>query len=355
MTINQFLFGLSYLIGNWAIPRELDGYFGSMGTWGTCTAQGFFIYVCVRSSLGYYGLLSIYSYVGVLSGFKRENYKWCEKWIHIAVAVYPIVTGVYFLAIQSYNPGFGTCKIASYPFGCDRSEDVVCERGPASNGVGSFAIIWIIPILFFAIIPTIMMALLYFKVKKRERDSGKNYHISSRNIAMQSCVYLFVLYWTFIPYVLIYIVFGHFMKVSAEKLAPYVMAAQMNFGVFPVCTMLVYRYFSTEAPIGNKDQARVEGSTKDPAPKKNTIRENIGADFIFNAGESLSRVSESPTTNTANIQAPPEPEEEQYTFNIFDGTNASGAYSEFIHDGDSEDERMDGDETDHWNAVQNHI
>lgn len=352
MSIHQLLYGVSSLIGNWAIPRDVDGHFGSVGTWGTCTAQGFFIYVCARSALGYYGLLSIYSYVGVLSSFKRENYKWCEKWIHISVTAYPIVTGVYYLTIQGYNPAFGICKIASHPFGCDRSDDVVCERGPASTGYGMVAILWIVPALMFGLLPTIIMVVLYFKVKKRERDAGKNYFIRSRSIAIQSCVYLFVLYWTFMPFIVIYVV-GRFMGVESETLGPYIMAAQMNVGVFTVCTMLVYRYFSIDAPDGNNDQPRVEASTTDSVPKKKTIRETVGTDFIFNAGESLSRVFE--TTNTVNNQAPPEAEEEQYTFNIFDGTNASGAYSDFIHGGDSEDERMDEDETDHWNAVQNHI
>ena len=45
----------------------------------------------------------------------------------------------------------------------------------------------------------------------------------------------------------------------------------------------------------------------------------------------------------------------RYSFNIFDGTNANGAYAEFIHEGDSEDLQRDDHETAKWNACQNHI
>jgi hypothetical protein len=345
MSIHQLMYGLAYSIGNWAIPRDVDGYFGSMGTWGTCTAQGFLIYVCIRSAIGYYGLFSVYSYLGVLSGFNREKYQWCEKWIHIFVPVYPIVTGVYYLATQNYNPGYGFCRLASYPLGCDRSEDVFCERGPASTGFEMFFVSWMIPCIPFVFIPTILMVVLYLKVKKREQDAGENYLIRSREIAIQSCLYLVALYWTLLPFFIATIVFGHFMKVRAERLVVYVMLSQLNMTLFV---------------FGKRNHPRIEDLMTDPASKNMSIRESIGSDFIFNAGESSSRMIEnsksfnSPTTKTAK-QAPPEPEKEEFTFNIFDGTNASGAYAEYIHGGDSEDKRMDDGETDHWNAVQNHI
>ena len=43
------------------------------------------------------------------------------------------------------------------------------------------------------------------------------------------------------------------------------------------------------------------------------------------------------------------------SFNIFDGTNASGPFAAFIFEGDEEDERRDTGETEHWDAVQSHL
>jgi len=46
---------------------------------------------------------------------------------------------------------------------------------------------------------------------------------------------------------------------------------------------------------------------------------------------------------------------ERYSFHIFDGTNASGQFAQFVHDGDSDDERNDEQETKRWAAVQNNV
>ena len=45
----------------------------------------------------------------------------------------------------------------------------------------------------------------------------------------------------------------------------------------------------------------------------------------------------------------------QSSFNIFDGTNATGGFSEFVHGGDSDDEEADNNETKHWNTIQDHV
>jgi len=42
----------------------------------------------------------------------------------------------------------------------------------------------------------------------------------------------------------------------------------------------------------------------------------------------------------------------RYSFNIFDGTNATGQFAEFVHDGDEDDEAVDAKETQHWNDMQ---
>ena len=49
------------------------------------------------------------------------------------------------------------------------------------------------------------------------------------------------------------------------------------------------------------------------------------------------------------------PNSTKSSFDIFDGTGASSAFAEFIHDGDSDDERADNEQTTHWSAVQDLI
>lgn len=44
-----------------------------------------------------------------------------------------------------------------------------------------------------------------------------------------------------------------------------------------------------------------------------------------------------------------------YSFNIFDGTNADGAFSDFVHDCDSQDEKENQAEDVYWKDVRDHI
>jgi len=45
----------------------------------------------------------------------------------------------------------------------------------------------------------------------------------------------------------------------------------------------------------------------------------------------------------------------RYSFNIFDGTNATGGFAEFIYEADSDDEMNDERETQQWKDIQDHI
>ena len=50
-----------------------------------------------------------------------------------------------------------------------------------------------------------------------------------------------------------------------------------------------------------------------------------------------------------------ESEAQPVYFNIFDGTNATGEFADFVFDGDSDDENADFQETQRWEAAQDHI
>jgi len=82
-------------------------------------------------------------------------------------------------------------------------------------------------------------------------------------------------------------------------------------------------------------------------------------DFIFRPLEIVEDDSNSitglKTTKATTKTSTSKKSERKYSFNIFDGTNASGEYADYIYDGDSDDERNDNQQTDHWESVQNHI
>jgi len=360
MAIHQVIYGLMYVIGAVLIPREYDGYTGNYGTIGTCTFQGFVLYVCVRSAAIYYGCFSIYSYVATLNDFDKEKYKWCEKWIHILVHSYTFLTGFYGLAVEGYNPARGICKMASYPLNCETSDDVVCTRGPASYGRIKAISLWTFPMILLIIIPTSIMIALYFKVKKREEQDqrdGKISLITSKEVAVQSCVYLSAIFWTVVPFFIV-TTLEYITKSYEGTLFPFHVAAQIIYALFAFWTMLTYWYFSIDGPNTGTTNKR---GTASPTSKRTETRDT---QLIFNAESTrmkgphsrMSEVSDSPTTNTTQAQPGQEPEvERRYSFNIFDGTNACGAFSDFIHDGDSEDERLEREETERWNSAQDHV
>jgi len=360
MAIHQVIYGFMYVIGAILIPREYDEYTGNFGTIGTCTFQGFVLYVCTRSAAIYYGGFSIYSYVATLSDFDKDRYKWCEKWIHIIVHSYTFFTGFYGLAVEGFNPVPGFCKMVSYPFNCETSDDLLCTRGPAKFGRMKAIGLWIVPMILLVIIPTVIMIVLYFKVKQREeqdRRNGKITLITSKEVAVQSCVYLSAIYWTVVPFFIV-TTLEYIMKVDEDTLFPYKVAGQIIYTLFAFWSMLTYWYFSIDVPNNGPTNKR---ETASPTSKRKETRDT---QLIFNAESTriqdpnsrLSEISDSPTTKTTQAQPGQEPAlERRYSFNIFDGTNACGAFSDFIHDGDSEDERLEREETDRWNSVQDHI
>jgi len=383
MAIHQIIYGMAYIVGIAAIPGELSGYFGNFGTWGTCTVQGLLQYVCTRVAMIYYACFSIYSYVGVMCGFDRHQYLWCEKWIHAFAHAYPVIMGVYLLFTEGFNPGHGFCQMASYPYSCELSEDVACERGADDYGEIQIIMLWLLPLIVFIVFPTAIMSVLYYKVRGFEmnEESGKVCVIQSQTIAMQSGVYLSILYWTMFPF---FISGGvrYYSEIDPDKLFPYVLVAQINLSLFGLWSMLAYRHFSIDpyARSSGKlkaiksDHLRTRNTGEDessiPSAKDKAESTNgrcDAAEYIFNTGERSSSSlaensmeSDAPTAKTdkrkSGGEEDPEPKgQRRYSFNIFDGTNASGAFAVFVHEGDSEDERMEKEETERWASIQNHI
>jgi hypothetical protein len=162
------------------------------------------------------------------------------------------------------------------------------------------------------------------------------------------------------------------------------------FSLFSLWSMLCYRYFSIESSIEIKQQQlSIEQQNNPPsnstvtttdqqqnqtntssAEEERTKNTSSSAEYIFSSHElppnttatTISNRDSSfkPTIELRNkgersskkdISSP----RQTYSFNIFDGTNASGAFAAFIHDGDSDDENIDNEQTKHWADVQNHV
>ena len=128
-------------------------------------------------------------------------------------------------------------------------------------------------------------------------------------------------------------------------LLPFGITAHGLFSLFSFWAMMSYLYFSVgknENPTDNLQENEIN---------TDTVKDKQSNECIFNSQEIV--IQDNPRATMATAPSAIQPS--RYSFNIFDGTDASGAFAAFIHDGDSDDERVDHEQTDHWAAVQDHI
>jgi len=332
MSFHLLLFGVFLMYGTNAIP-SVDSYESGKGTIATCTTQGFFIVVCRMSATLYYAGFSVYGYAGVLNNFNTAKIVWVEKYIHLLAHIYPLSIGIYFLVMQGYNNcGFGYCAVSSRPFGCQSaSNDIECERGhqdyKVMKGIYGF---WL---AFVVLFPTVVMVTLYIKVKQRQAQVN----IRAKVVLLQSFVYLVVIYLTIVPwFVVLFIPIKRMKEIGKANLV-----AMVIFSLFGLWSVLVYYYFTTNMSI-------ISYKSKDASNATTSLSLSL---TLTNHSKGNTDVT-LPTSN--DIDDEHTPSQPRYSFNIFDGTNAGGAFADFIHDADSDDDDVnEGNEK--WAAIQDHL
>mmetsp|Transcript_20047 Transcript_20047/g.30149 ORF Transcript_20047/g.30149 Transcript_20047/m.30149 type:complete len:300 (-) Transcript_20047:101-1000(-) len=259
----------------------------------------FLIYVSLLTATSYYALgFSTYSYVGVLNNFDRGKIYWIEKWIHSLVHLFPVVLGLSLLGLGAINNGgHGYCiPVISSPLGCnDPDIGVECERGPKrQQEYRAMQLFWIIPYSLLIIFPAIIMFILYLTVKKQQTDI----HIKANVLLLQAFLFLIGEYFLIVPLLTHNVI----VIAGAKPNSTSALFVYIGYFFFNCWTLFAYLYFS-----------RYGSESKE--------------------GESTQQSSE-------------------YSFNIFDGTNAAGEFAQYVH-GASNDE-VEDDMQDHkeWEEAQ---
>jgi len=367
MSVHLLIWGVFFMYGTAAVPRDDVDSLGNIGTVGTCTAQGFILYLCEMTSLFYYCSFSVYSVVGVLNNFEKANIVWVEKWLHLVVHIYPLSSAFYLLSINAFNnSGIGSCYGAiSAPYMCnpadsDSDSDINstdCERGATTITISIVMVsIQYFNLFFILSFPTAVMIVLYFIVKKRQKQI---HGINSKTVAIQAIIYLLPIYFTEVPFLVSNIIGWSNNNLPFITMWGFLVFGLVFYGLFGLFAFLSYYYFSVSTAT-TKEQTK---NSLNNLKTSNTISDV--SEII--EGDETSPVTTSPrtTTTTTTISTTITEEETggaitkktkpEYSFNIFDGTNASGEYKEFIHDGDSDDERVDLEQTNHWDACQDYL
>ena len=374
MTINLLVYGVFLIYGVAAFPKGVyqdvfdypEDILRGYGNTTTCDIQGFFLHVCYFSALFYYSFFSVYSYAGVLNNFRVYRYGWIEKYIHIVAHLYPVGSGILLLVHQNFNPvTYGICQGPTrWPPVCESpvSGGRPCERG--SPGTTHY-LVSVLPLVFILVFSTGIMGALYRKV--RRNPSG--FRIRTRSVAVQAFLYLLMMYLVTVPTVMVRIFVRSWERGDDKTAAPdpSVLLILLNVSLITsqclgLFILMVYRYFSSGKYWGDEDaileetnRRKQKTKTKKTVLVSNAVRkpgrtvhnnnnkdDDGDDDDDDNNGGGCGGDFSGETTLTDFHQS----------FNIFDGTNAGGAFAEFIHDGDSDDEAADEEETERWNGMQ---
>jgi len=168
MSISDLFFSIPYLFTTWAMPHH-ENLVQSVGTIGTCTAQGLFLQLGVSTSPLFNLSISLSALLMIRYEWKTQRMLILEKCLHIGIWLYGLSASLPFLALQMYNPTSTSCWIASVPHHCH-------VNGPCERGSGAH--FWR---AFFAFFPTwpciilgiINMILIYNAVWRLETRNSR--------------------------------------------------------------------------------------------------------------------------------------------------------------------------------------
>ena len=409
---HRLMLGLSFhlllsntwqMYGTAAVPppspeEDFQNVWGAKGTIETCSAQGFFAQLSFAVPFYYVGL-SFYSFQAVRHNFQVSRYRGTEYLIHTLANGLPLSTAIYLLSEEAFNPSpHLTCYIHSVPLACEdiHKSDIECTRGP--KDIERLALIFAaIPSCLMLFLPVIVMR---FFVQYVRTHQSTIFVLQWKEVAKQAALYLLGFYWTY----LLAIINNGFQWWIHQTNFPLAFVSVINNNLEGVWMLLYYIYFAKSTSRKNhnvrhgfsftEDEefdldssirglsgilARERAQTSRALTRTTIVSEDdaIGNDENSQieevVAESSHKESQSPrikNDSKGKRKLSPRPQKQSKnksqeetispafaaaSFNIFDGTNASGPFAAFIFEGDEEDERRDTGETEHWDAVQSHL
>lgn len=320
--------------GSAAAPVHSD-VLGASGTQVTCSIQGFLHYFSMCITPLYYCTLSLLSYIAIRKRFKHSNILWIEKYMHCAVIAIPFISASYILSVDGYNTTISGCRFASTPVGCgsdflDINEETgqACTRGPENITLLQFFFA-VLPGIFILMIPTVVMILLYLYVYRQ----GRIYRDVAVSVALQSAVYLVVMFAIYLFRVIDYILLLFNGK--------YIFLANLLANTFEtlngVWILLAYLYFRSDK------KKKAQKQQEDPPYPLNNVKNydrSSSPRSLANIANDTEGVSHTEAeihdgdfhNSASSIFQKPE-------FSIFDGNNVSSdsPWAAFLSEGIDED------------------
>ncbi|KAL3785811.1 hypothetical protein ACHAWO_007988 [Cyclotella atomus] len=169
MSIFDIMFAIFIQIAGTLMLPEGTAW-GAIGSWQSCTVQGFSLYFFVAPACFLNANLSMYYVLCVLWGWKEEQFRrpLIQMWTYgmplilgSFIAIWGLVDGAYTISVWS-------CSLSPSPLGCKQMPEVVgqCTRGINANTI---EMVWTVLLFIFSFIIVISVAILYRAVLKQER------------------------------------------------------------------------------------------------------------------------------------------------------------------------------------------
>mmetsp|Transcript_39238 Transcript_39238/g.47173 ORF Transcript_39238/g.47173 Transcript_39238/m.47173 type:complete len:436 (-) Transcript_39238:232-1539(-) len=312
MSVHTTILSLALFLGTWPMPKNsLSSIYGAIGTERSCIVQGSIIFFESTTVASFYLSLSLFSFFAVRHNFKEEILRKYERWLHGVIYIIPIALVYNAVHKRFLNPAVSYCFISSYPKGCYFNDDVPCIYG--GTGIiefGSISSAYFCLTLFTAVTLTLC---LYFSVRKKERLNGtlkkkqkcrkKARLLRSKMIAMQAGFYFGVFFITFIVPLL-----TRSLKLFSVKFSfPMYVLGPIMLSIQGVANLVVYQRL-----LLRKRHRNTSLKLPNLAPLEKRL--------------SLVQTSTEEDKSCVKLFCM----SDQAEFSIFDGTNPSVVWSEFI-------------------------
>jgi hypothetical protein len=204
------------------VPED-TGVFLAKGNTASCSAQGFILHLSISNFM--YNVCLMLTFLAIVRyGGKEETIAArYEKLMHIITIGVPLIAGGVALFLQMFNPvaplGLVRCYIAAYPPDCDITEGVECTRGANARTFQLF--FSVAPVCIGLIIIFASIFLVWWTVDQNDRQTRRhgryNTQNTSRAVAIQSLIYGFFFFNTYVWLMLGFIVVLAFPNSSGTK------------------------------------------------------------------------------------------------------------------------------------------
>jgi len=237
LCVSDCISSISYFLGSWSVPANapvgLEDVWGGPGIWdkiyphasgntGTCTTQGFFLYIGQSSSVMFTGSIAISFLLQVKYQFREKQMRLAEKVLFGVSTGFPLLAAIIILANRGFNPVlFGNCFIETSPSFCGASDVYLSQRPRLESycainnidirGKHTMTYIYLFavsPLVVVLLISIICMGTLFWSVRTQELRAAKFSSAAAagrdqKQVFIKSMVYIGVFLFVWVPTIIV--------------------------------------------------------------------------------------------------------------------------------------------------------